>query len=461
MQEVVPVKKRIRYRTVGVESVNAQELAQKFTAGRCIVAIDVAKEAMVAGLADERGNCEALVRFSHPKQTLAFVTLLVALRELGLEVEVAMEPTGVYGESLRYQLEKRDLRVYRVDPTRAHAMMGVLDGVPSQHDAKSCTLIAFLHARGISSLWKRKSAEERALRALVDEYGLYQRSFEQARGHLEALVGEYFPELAEHIHSSCAWHLHLLQAYPNPARMAAEPEAVAALLRRVTRHRLGAGRIDTILTLAESSIGVPMVEGEGQRVAALATTMLYLREQMQSVERRIRDAVKQRPELEALVEMLGPVTVAAMVSDLGSPAAYGSSAAFEKALGLNLKEKSSGEKNGQLHITKRGSSRARRYLFLAALRLIQWDPVVRAWYQARRAYQAGLKLKAVVAVMRKLARAIVHVARGQRFDARKLFDARRLEPIPTETPRRFARRIEDPVTEPSAADSTRPSLAST
>jgi hypothetical protein len=43
-----------------------------------------------------------------------------------------------------------------------------------------------------------------------------------------------------------------------------------------------------------------------------------------------------------------------------------------------------------------------------------------------------LKIKAVVALMRKLARALWHVARGKSFDAAKLFDTRRLQ-LPTKS----------------------------
>jgi len=432
------MKKRIRYRTVNVESVEVKALARKFAGGRCIVAIDIAKEAMVAGFADEKGTCEALVRFSHPTQTLLFVTLLVALRELGLEVEAVMEPTGSYGESLRYQLGKRDVPVFRVDPTRSHALAGVLDGVPSLHDPKSCTLIAHLHAQGISSRWREKSPEARAMRALITEHAMHQDPLERGRGHIEAMLAEYFPEFGDQVDHSSAWHLHLFEAYPSPARMAAAPDDVARLLRRVTRGRLTEARIQTIIDLARRSLGAPMLEEEARQVSALARTMLYHREQKRGVEKRIEDAVERRPELAPLRAMLGPVTTAAIVSDLGNPAEYGSSAAFQKALGLNLKEKSSGTVTGRLHITKRGSPRARKYLFLAALRFIQADPIVRAWYEARSAHKAGLKLKAVVAVMRKLARAIVHVARGDRFDAAKLFDTRRLVLTPPKPPRNDA-----------------------
>ena len=52
--------------------------------------------------------------------------------------------------------------------------------------------------------------------------------------------------------------------------------------------------------------------------------------------------------------------------------------------------------------------------------------IPRAWYRARESHQAKQSLKAVVALMRKLARALWHVGRGATFDPRKLFDTRRL-----------------------------------
>ena len=81
---------------------------------------------------------------------------------------------------------------------------------------------------------------------------------------------------------------------------------------------------------------------------------------------------------------------------------------------------------GKLKITKRGSGIARKFLYLAALRLIKDDAVAAAWYRNRKCYRAELKKKAVVAVMRKLVRALFHVARGSAFDSTKLFDTRRL-----------------------------------
>ena len=68
------------------------------------------------------------------------------------------------------------------------------------------------------------------------------------------------------------------------------------------------------------------------------------------------------------------------------------------------------------------------YLYMASLRYIKEDEVVKAWYAAKVRRQGDrAKIRAVTAVMRKLSMAIWHVARGDVFDARRLFDADRLK----------------------------------
>ena len=114
-------------------------------------------------------------------------------------------------------------------------------------------------------------------------------------------------------------------------------------------------------------------------------------------------------------------------ANVGSALDYANPASYLKSLGLNLKERSSGELKGYLALTKRGSAVARRYLYFAALRLIRDDPIVRAWYRRKINRDGGLKQKAIIAVMRKLGKALWHVARGEPFDAGRLFDVARLD----------------------------------
>jgi hypothetical protein len=167
-----------------------------------------------------------------PRRLVYSSKFAVALRAAGRSVEVAMEPTGVYGEALRHQFTSRNFEVFRVDPKRAHDAALVLDGVPSQHDPKACTLIAFLHAHGISALWRERSALEHHARALADEHAIIARPLEHMQGRLEAATAMYWPELNTMISRRTSWYLHLLSEWPTPTSVAENADAARDLLRR-------------------------------------------------------------------------------------------------------------------------------------------------------------------------------------------------------------------------------------
>lgn len=419
------MKKRT-YKTVEIDKLDLARVLAAIS-GVITVAIDVAKERMVVGLADERGETHALFRFSHPTQTSIFLALVERLRELGRAVAIALEPTGVYSRPLVYQLRVRGFDIYRVDPKTSHDVAGVLDGVSSQHDAKACTLIAFLHAQRISKPWRERSEREREARALADEYLMWSSAAERLCGQLEGLTASSWPELNAMIEESAKWHLHLLAAYPGPHELETAPrDEVRALLRRV--GRLSPERIEQVLQTARASVGEPLLEYEQRRLRTLVTEILRLRASAAAVRKRMHEFVRREghESIARIAEVVGPACATAIFAEVGDPASYGSAAALEKACGLNLREHSSGQHKGKLSITKRGSPRVRHLLYLASMRMTLMHPLVNAWYERRTAYAAGLKKKALVALMRKLLRALFHVGRGSTFDATKLFDVRKL-----------------------------------
>jgi len=120
---------------------------------------------------------------------------------------------------------------------------------------------------------------------------------------------------------------------------------------------------------------------------------------------------------------VGFVTACVLWSHLGDPRQYDSGAAYRKAMGLNLKERSSGKWHGRVKISKRGSSQVRRWLYFSALRWVK-RPEVKGWYEAKKARREGDRTEAMrglVGVMRKLALALYQVGAGKRFDAGLLF----------------------------------------
>lgn len=342
-----------------------------------------------------------------------------------------MEPTGTYGTVLRHHLVQREVPVFMVDPKRSHDAALVFDGVPSMHDAKACTILAKLHAQGLGREWRPRASVEKRARNVADQHRLAARPYEQLSGELEARVVEVWPELQALVGENVSWHLHLLAEFGEPRAVSASKTAARELLVRVSHGALKAERIDDVLRSADTSLGVPIDGVDRELLKMVAAQMLVLRAGMQAAKAQadaLVDSESAPASLRHVATMLGSMTACVVFGDVGDPMNYAPAAALEKALGLNLKIRSSGENDGRpsLHITKRGPGRARKYLYLAALRAIRQYAPVRRWYEKRTAYAGEIKRKAVIAVMRKLVRAMFHVARGAPFDATKLFDMKRL-----------------------------------
>ena len=136
--------KKIQYRAVDVQQLSPEILLGGFQdADRVVVGVDVAKRKFLAAFSDAQGEMHRIVRFEHPTQTRAFLDLLDGVQKAGKTVEVVMEPTGTYGDPLRFQLGLRSIPVFRVKNKQVHDAAEFFDGAASKHDAKDACLIAW------------------------------------------------------------------------------------------------------------------------------------------------------------------------------------------------------------------------------------------------------------------------------------------------------------------------------
>jgi transposase len=422
------MRKKHTYKAEAVERVRIEELLPLLAAG-CIVALDVAKQKFVAALATLAGEVVKLFRFEHPTETHKFLSIVAALRA-GVErgkLKVAMEPTGTYGDAIRHQLVKEDVAVWMVSPKRTHDSQELFDGVRSLHDPKSAVLVAKLCAMNLATQWQPPEPTRRQLRALTELRGHEQGNEERCYGRLEAALARHWPEFGRRMDvRSQKSALRLLSAYPSPAHVWANPDAIVSFLQKASRGNLSTELVQGLIADAKESLGVPMVDEEEHYVRRLATEALEMRQHIDQIEVQMSEHAQDDAVLVRLMAWMGVFTATVIIT-FCDPRQYATARQLEKACGLNLREKSSGEHVGRLSITKRGPGLVRKVLYLFALRMIHGSSVCRAWYKRRRGYTEDSKQRAVVAVMRKLVRAIFHVAKGNEFDERKLFDVRRLD----------------------------------
>ena len=421
------MKKRI-YRAINVKEVDVEKIVLEMSGTRAVVGVDVAKEVMFAAISDKRRKVHCTVKWHHPGQTGLFIEKLEELRGYGAEVEVAMEPSGTYGDALRVGLWDACLPVWRVSPKRSHDAAEVHDGVPSLHDAKSSAIVAKLHLDEASEPWPIKSEEERTLVAALQALKVYQGQFQRNKNRIENLLARHWPGVTELLELDSATLLELLAAYGSPQAVVSNERQARKLMRRVGGRFLKGEKIEAVIDNAKHTIGMKLVEEERRLVMEIAREARRNQRESQKARRNVERLTEHHPSTEVMSEAIGKTTAAVMVAAVGDPLGYDNATAYLKATGLNLKEHSSGKnKKGGLHISKRGPGVARMFLYLAVLRLIRSNAVVRAWYAKKVARQGGkMKSKAVVAIMRKLVKALWYVARGSRFDATKLFDVRRL-----------------------------------
>jgi len=422
------MKRKNTYRTVPVQDVRLSEYLPMLMAG-CIVALDVAKTKFVAALATWAGETLKLIRFDHPVDTRAFLALVEEIHRNvdASKVRVVMEPTSTYGDAIRYQLQARGVSVSLMPTKKTHDAAEVFDGVPSMHDPKASVVIARLAGQGLGTEWPVDCESRRKLRALVDRRRYEMDHRERCYGRIEAMLAKHWPEFQSSLdmrqQESAAV---LLRAYPSPARVSVDEEGARGLLKKASCSQLSGTRIDEVVARAKSSLGVPMYEQEEELLKRLVSQVKDADAAMDGFDDEALAIAACNEAFARLAKFLGVYSAAVIVTHV-DPMRATNAKQFEKACGLNLRHHSSGEHVGRLSITKRGPGLVRQVLYFAALRLIHKFPVARAWCSRRKEYGERSKMRANVALMRKLARAIFHVARGAEFDPTKLFDVRRLK----------------------------------
>jgi transposase len=171
----------------------------------------------------------------------------------------------------------------------------------------------------------------------------------------------------------------------SPSRAAADPSATAAFMREASRGRISREIIDGLVASASSTVGVEMAEEEVRLLRVLATEALDASLRADDIETQMKKLAADDEVFAWLEPWMGTFTAAVMVT-MCDPRKYDNARQAEKAAGLNLREKSSGEHVGRLSITKRGPSVVRHMLYLFALRTIQSSRIVHAWYVRRRGY---------------------------------------------------------------------------
>ncbi len=414
------MKKKKAYRAKEINEVSITKMIEGREGQKATVGIDVGKEDLFGMLRWDDGKFAGPWHAKNITEIRQVVEHLATVSH-GRELIVALEPTGTYGEPLRYAMTQAGLNVHRVQGKAAHDYAEVFDGVPSQHDRKDAGVVSELAALGKSKPWPfdAENTEDQERAYWVLHLDVAQQDLQIWTGRLEGLLARYWPEVTQLSKINRVSLLKLLAHYGGPAQWVADEQAAKRLLgwgRSLTPEKIAA-----LLESARETVGVPQGQFERQWVQECANALLAARRAKQKAQRELKRLGEQNAKLSRLADAVGYGTASVLWAHLGSPENYHCGEAYRKAMGLNLKERSSGRSKGQLRITKRGPGSVRRWMHLASMRLLR-HPDVRRWFEAKKGRDGGRGGKALTAVTRKLAVALYRVVVDDvEFDAAKLF----------------------------------------
>lgn len=437
------------YEATSIKDVDVEHLAEQFDYEHLQVGIDVAKETHYACLMGPHWEHYYLFEFNARRQMDALIGLLEGLASD--EIVCALEPTGTYSDPLREELERNGFETERLEAEKCGQARELFDDVPSLHDGKSAYLVARLGLLELTEQWKDRSERDRQLRAILAELNHAEQQLDRLTGKMEAALARHWPELTVELKLRSATLQALIAEYGSPQRVAADPEGVRETMRRASRGRVGQERIEAVVESARETTGAGPIEREVDKMKRFAEKMREASAEIRQFRHQLdevidtteaaadgeTDSCQERAdslpssEIGRLRDFGGTKLASVLVARLGAPSEFDSAAAYQKAAGLNLKVKSSGQSDGQPTITKKGPGAVRHNLFMLACRMVRGEPhgcpYVKAWYEERLRRNGGIRLKGLVAVMRKLIGAIYHIGRGDAYDPRQLFDVSRLD----------------------------------
>jgi transposase len=231
---------------------------------------------------------------------------------------------------------------------------------------------------------------------------------------LQHLVFLIFPELVSIIKPTTKTGMYLLKHYPDPEVIISMGIIdLNAVIRKISRGRFGMDQAEAVYKAACKTVGI--TEGKESilfEISHLISNVAKENRYIEQLEERMPKYLEQVSYSQSILSIkgIGPVTAAGLIGEVGDFNQFKTISEVMKLAGLDLFEVSSGTHKGRHHISKRGRALIRKLLFFAAINAVKTHGIMHEKY--RKMIDNGTpKIKALVAISRKLLRIIFALAR--------------------------------------------------
>jgi len=334
------------------------------------------------------------------------------------EIVTGYESTGPYAEPLVHYLLNKPVKIVQVNPLHTKRLKEVNDNSPGKTDDKDPRVIADIIKLGHALSVVIPEGDAAYLRRLNNARERHVGERTALLNQMQQLVFLVFPEFKTVLKNMKAKTVRfILKKYTTPVQIGAlDKNVLGEEMRRRSMGKLGVKDAELLISLAQSTVGIK----EG--VSGITLDLQHILAQLEIVERFTAEiegdmvATLGRIPCSARIlsiKGLGVISVAGLIGEVGDFSKFDTQPEIMKLAGLDLYEISSGKRKGEKRISKRGRSLIRKILYYASIQVIKKKGILCHYYE-RLIGRGMLRMKAVVAVMRKLLGIIHAIVRDNR-----------------------------------------------
>ncbi len=329
-------------------------------------------------------------------------------------IVIGFESTGPYAEPLFHFLRKKPVDLVQVNPMHTKKVKELTGNSPNKTDKKDPRVIADLICLGHALTLVVPEGPAAELRRLTQARQRAIKTRTSMINQLQHLIFVIFPEFLQLLKISTKTARYLIKHYTTPEKISAlDLGFISEIVKKLSRGKLGPDRAKQLHEAAKNSIGI--CEAQQSIVFEIEHLVGRIEAEDQFIDRlekQLRFYLQQIPYSENILSIkgLGQVTVAGLIGEVADFNKFDTISEIMKLAGLDLYEISSGNHKGQRRISKRGRALMRKLLFFAAINSVKSKGIMHQKYQ-QMLDRGMLKMKALVAISRKILRLIFAIVR--------------------------------------------------
>lgn len=381
-----------------------------------IVGIDIAKRNHEATIINESGDILGRLSFANSssggEKLLSFIEQNNSDNDM---VVFGMEATGHYWLSLYSFLIERDFTVYVINPIQSDGLRNLYIR-KSKNDSRDSFIIAEIIRIGRFTDTQLADENTLALKQLCRYRSYLVDQVAELKLKSIAILDQIFPEyekLFSDIFGTSS--KSLLLEYTTPEELLTiSTEHLAQFLAKCSRGRFNLEKAQQIQAAAKNTFGIKIAcEAFSFQLKQIIEQIQFLENHIKELEDQIDVYFKELDSHLTSIPGIGVVLAATIESEIGDINRFSSPEKLVAFAGIDPTVKQSGEFSGTRNrMSKRGSPYLRRAIWQAAICSLQYNPVLKEFYDKKRS-EGKAHGTAVGAVARKLTYIIFAIMRDK------------------------------------------------